>query len=103
MLSSNFEEYVHNYPNPFRAGSQSTRIAYFLDQASNVTLRIFALTGELVWEESIPSSDARGQAGPRETQWDGRNGSGEVVRNGVYVCVLNAGSKSVRFNIAVAK
>jgi hypothetical protein len=103
ILSSNFEEYVHNYPNPFRAGTQSTRIADFLERASNVTVRVYSMTGELVWEENIASGDARGQAGPQETLWDGRNGSGQVVRNGVYVCVLTAGSKSTRFRIAVAK
>ncbi|HEX5132815.1 MAG TPA: FlgD immunoglobulin-like domain containing protein, partial [Candidatus Krumholzibacteria bacterium] len=100
---SNFEEYVHNYPNPFRAGSQATKIAYFLERAAPVSLKIYALTGELVWEEAIAGGDARAQAGPQETQWDGRNSNGDVVRNGVYVCVISAGSKSTRFRIAVAK
>ncbi len=103
VLSGNFQEYTHNYPNPFRAGSQATRIAYFLDAPADVSLKIYALTGDLVYEETIPSGDARAQAGPQETTWDGRNGQGEVVRNGVYVCVLNAGSKSAKFRIAVAK
>jgi hypothetical protein len=103
MLSSNFEEYTHNYPNPFRAGTQSTRIAYFLQSAASVSVQIYAMTGELVWEEAIPAGDPRAQAGPQETLWDGRNGKGEVVRNGVYVCVLSAGSQSTKFRIAVAK
>jgi hypothetical protein len=103
ILSANFEEYAHNYPNPFRAGSDETRIAYFLDAPAAVQVRIYALTGDLVYEESIASSDPRAQAGPRETAWDGRNMSGEVVKNGVYVCVLNAGSRSAKFRIAVAK
>jgi len=68
-----------------------------------VTIRVYAMTGELVWEQNISSSDPGGQTGAREALWDGRNGKGNVVRNGVYVCVLNAGSKSARFNIAVAK
>ncbi|MDH5270533.1 MAG: T9SS type A sorting domain-containing protein, partial [Candidatus Krumholzibacteria bacterium] len=103
VLSSSFEEYVHNYPNPFRAGTQSTRITYLLDQPSDVTIKVYSMTGELVWEESISRSDPGGQAGAQEAEWDGRNGSGEVVRNGVYVCVLNAGSRSAKFRIAVAK
>jgi flagellar hook assembly protein FlgD len=56
-----------------------------------------------VYEENIPSGDARAQAGPQETTWDGRNGKGEVVRNGVYVCVVDAGGRSAKFRIAVAK
>jgi hypothetical protein len=103
VLSSNFEEYAHNAPNPFHAGSSQTRISYFLDAPSNVQIRIFDITGELVYEESIPSSDPRGQPGPQASPWDGRNMKGEVVRNGIYACVLNAGSRSAKFRIAVAK
>jgi hypothetical protein len=102
-LSSSFDEYVHNYPNPFRAGSQNTRIAYFLDNPGGVNVRIFALDGSLVYEESIPAGDSRAQRGPQETTWDGRNGNGDVVRNGVYVCVVDAGGRSAKFRIAVAK
>jgi hypothetical protein len=103
ILSSNFQEYAHNYPNPFSAGNVETKIAYFLDAPANVTLKIYDITGELVHEESIASGDPRAQAGPQETTWDGRNDKGEVVRNGVYVCMLNAGGKSAKFRIAVAK
>jgi hypothetical protein len=103
ILSSNFQEYAHNYPNPFSAGNVETKIAYFLDAPANVTLKIYDIAGELVHEESIASGDPRAQAGPQETTWDGRNDKGEVVRNGVYVCMLNAGGKSAKFRIAVAK
>src|SRR4029450_6403675 len=103
ILSSNFAEYAHNYPNPFSAGNGETRIAYFMDAPANVTLKIYAMTGDLVHEESIPSGDPRAQSGPQETTWDGRNDKGEVVRNGVYMCVLNAGGKSAKIRIAVAK
>ena len=94
---------MHNDPNPFRAGAQDTRIAYVMDRAGSVSVRIYAIDGSLVYEENIPAGDARAQAGPQETTWDGRNGQGEVVRNGVYVCVLNAGGRTAKFRIAVAK
>ncbi len=103
VLSSNFAEYAHNYPNPFRAGSEDTRIAYVLDKPTTVNVKIYSMAGDLVWEETIPNGDARAQAGPQETKWNGRNGNGDVVRNGLYICVLNAGSKSTKFRIAVAK
>ena len=64
-----------------------------MDRAGSVSIRIYALDGSLVYEENISSSDARAQTGPQETTWDGRNGKGEVVRNGAYVCVLNAGGQ----------
>ena len=103
ILSSNFEEYAHNYPNPFSAGGENTKIAYFMETPASVSVKIYAITGDLVHEENIPSGDPRAQSGPQETTWDGRNDKGEVVRNGVYVCVLNAGSKNAKFRIAVAK
>jgi hypothetical protein len=103
ILSNQFEEYVHNYPNPFHAGREPTRIAYFLSAPASVTVRVFSLTGELVYEENIPQGDPRAAPGARETEWDGRNGKGEVVRNGIYVCVVDAGGKSAKFRIAVAK
>lgn len=104
VLSSNFSEYAHNYPNPFRAGSDTpTRIAYFLTTPADVSVKIYAMTGDLVFEKTINAGDTGAQAGPQEATWDGRNGKGEVVRNGVYVCVLNAGSNSAKFRIAVAK
>jgi hypothetical protein len=103
ILSSNFQEYAHNYPNPFSAGESETKIAYFLETPANVSIKIYDITGELVHEENIPAGDSRAQAGPQETTWDGRNDKGEVVRNGLYACVLNAGGKSAKFRIAVAK
>ena len=107
VMSAVFEEYVHNYPNPFRAGSQSTKIAYFLTQNAQVRVRIFDFTGVLVWAKEIPAGAPGGRGEPEgtwwEIEWDGRNGAGEVVRNGVYVCMLEAGGRSAVFKIAVAK
>ena len=107
VMSTDFEEYVHNYPNPFRAGSESTSIAYFLTRDSAVSIKIFDYTGELVWTREIPSGGPGGTGEPEgtwwEVEWDGRNGSGEVVRNGVYVCTVKAGGNSAIFKIAVAK
>jgi hypothetical protein len=105
ILSSNFQEYAHNYPNPFRAGdpSQPTNITYFLNQPGNVEIKVYALTGDLVFKKSYAAGGQHATAGPQEVQWDGRNEKGEVVRNGVYVCVITAGSNSAKFRIAVAK
>jgi hypothetical protein len=103
IMSGQFEEYAHNYPNPFRAGSESTRIAYKLDSGGDVSVRIYSLTGDLVWEPSCVHVRPETSAGPHEIEWDGRNCSGQVVRNGIYVCEIKASGMSTRFNIAVAK
>jgi flagellar hook assembly protein FlgD len=103
LMSNNFEEYTHNFPNPFRAGSQETQIAYFLDSAANVSVKIYSLSGELVYKREYAAGSAEGSAGAQEVPWDGRNMQGEVVRNGVYVCRVEAGSNTATFRIAVAK
>ncbi|MFA4949094.1 MAG: hypothetical protein WC674_11405, partial [Candidatus Krumholzibacteriia bacterium] len=107
IMSSRFDEYVHNYPNPFRAGSEPTRICYFLKGNSVVTIKIYDLGGRLVWSKSISAGDAGGSGAPEgtwhEIPWNGRNDRGELVRNGVYMCKVEAGSQSALFKIAVAK
>ncbi|MEJ2722941.1 MAG: FlgD immunoglobulin-like domain containing protein, partial [bacterium] len=105
ILSDNFEEYAHNYPNPFRAGAEVTRIAYIQESESPtaVTVKIFDLTGDLVYEHSYAAGDQGTGPGPQEVMWDGRNMQGEVVRNGVYICQVQAGSRTARIRIAVAK
>jgi hypothetical protein len=103
ILSSSFEEYAHNYPNPFRAGSEATRIAYVMDKEGPVGVTIFDVTGERVYEKQYARGEPGTGAGPQEVTWDGRNAKGEVVRNGIYVCQLEAAGQTVKIRIAVAK
>ncbi|MEZ4651185.1 MAG: hypothetical protein R3E97_20825 [Candidatus Eisenbacteria bacterium] len=79
------ESYV-NFPNPFAAGRESTAFVYYLPMDSEVTLRVWTLTGdEVVTLVERYSSDAGLH---QEVTWDGRNGNGETVRNGVYLAEL---------------
>ncbi|MDD4857160.1 MAG: hypothetical protein PHD74_03540 [Candidatus Krumholzibacteria bacterium] len=107
IMSKRFDEYAHNYPNPFRAGSELTKICYFLNRDSNVSIRIFDLGGNLVKSMTIGSGEAGGAGTPggtwHEISWDGRNERGDIVRNGVYMCKIEAGSQSALIKIAVAK
>jgi hypothetical protein len=107
VMSDNFEEYVHNYPNPFRAGAEVTKIAYFLTEDASVSIQIYDYLGALVWTKDIPAGAPGGTGEPEKTEWtvdwDGRNGRGDVVRNGVYICKITAGGRSQIFKIAVAK
>ncbi|UCG51743.1 MAG: Ig-like domain-containing protein [Candidatus Latescibacterota bacterium] len=103
IRSGQFEEYAFNYPNPFRAGHERTRIAYVMPSDGEVSVKIFALTGDLVYERKYSRGEPEASAGAQEVTWDGRNMNGHVVRNGIYICELNAGGKSTRIKIAVAK
>lgn len=104
ILSGSTEEYAHNYPNPFRAGAEVTRIAFRAEDNAAVSVKIFDMTGGLVYEKQFAPGVPRITApGAQEVTWDGTNLKGEVVRNGMYVCELQAGGTSVRIRIAVAK
>jgi len=75
-----------NYPNPFAAGKESTTIAYYLPQDGYVTIKIYTVIGDLVITLVDNSFKSKGMH--QEDTWDGRNGTGEIVLNGVYFCQI---------------
>ncbi|HEU4366462.1 MAG TPA: FlgD immunoglobulin-like domain containing protein, partial [Candidatus Krumholzibacteria bacterium] len=100
--------YISNYPNPFHPGETPTTIAYKLSDNANVTLRIFTLTGGLVFEKTFASGQQGGTAGLNTFAWDGRNGDGQVVATGGYVLQIQANGNgetlhSMRRKIAVVR
>jgi predicted RNA-binding protein with TRAM domain len=82
--------YLTNYPNPFHPGETPTTIAYKLDDNATVTLKIFTLTGGLVFEKSFTPGTPGGSAGLNEFAWDGKNGKGDTVASGGYVLRIEA-------------
>ena len=101
---------VINYPNPFDPNKEETRIRYRLGrEADNVTIRIYDITGGLVCELD---GDIRSEGSSvfdkyNEVEWDGRNGRGDTVVNGVYPfeVLVRSGDKTVsgRGKIVVLK
>jgi hypothetical protein len=77
-----------NFPNPFAAGREATRFVYSLPQEARVTLRLLTARGETVVE--LLDEAWRGPGLHQDDAWDGRNGRGATVRNGVYVAELVA-------------
>jgi hypothetical protein len=96
-----------NYPNPFAGGRQTTTVEYFLEQDAQVSLKIYSLTGvpvRVLVDEQQSSSQ-----GTWRIPWDGRNGTGQIVLNGVYFAVLkvkpvNGGAtRTLMLKIAMVK
>jgi len=97
---------VTNFPNPFAAGRETTRIRYTLTLDSAVKIRIYTLLGDLVrvlrCDSGAPGcgkGDASGLA--NELFWDGRNGAGTAVANGMYLAEISVesaagGQKEIR-------
>jgi hypothetical protein len=75
-----------NFPNPFAAGREATSFAYYLPADARVTLRIVTARGEPV--ATLLDGVQRGSGQQQTDAWDGRNGRGLVVLNGVYVAEL---------------
>jgi flagellar hook assembly protein FlgD len=86
---------LYNYPNPFNPEQTSTTLRYSLSKTAQVNIRIYDAGGILVKTliEGIPMNAGDEQATP----WDGRNGSGTIVANGVYFYVVqsSAGERAV--------
>ena len=84
-----------NYPNPFgSAAKPTTSFVYYLEQEGGFKVQVFTLTGELVksWDltlEEYPELTAEGlHQGHSQLLWDGKNGMGQPVVNGVYIALI---------------
>jgi hypothetical protein len=81
-LSSSYS----NFPNPFAAGRENTTFVYSLHSPGRVTLKIVTAR----WEEvfTILNDEWRQEGLYQEDTWQGLNGRGITVQNGVYVAEL---------------
>ena len=76
-------ESVLPYPNPVRAGC---RFTFVMSRQADVRVRVYSLAGRLVRDLGFrPAS-----FGYNDIEWDGRDGSGNLPANGVYLYTLTA-------------
>jgi len=102
---------VTNFPNPFNPNNGETTIRYRLSRnADEVKIRIYDITGALVVEldgTTVGEGQDRWVNKYNDVRWNGRNGRGDVVMNGIYPfeVVARSGDKVVsgRGKIAVLK
>jgi len=94
-------EGLTNYPNPFPAfGKDYTTIRYNLKDDADVAIAIYDLMGNLVRTFEIRKGGEGGTAGLNDVEWDGRNGRGDMVANGGYICRVQIDDgKRVKFKI----
>ena len=87
---------AHSYPNPFSPREEFATIVFSPTVDGDITLLIYDLFGHLVYEETVTRAS--------DLSWDGRNGRGELVAGGGYICVLKMGDEVVsKHKIAVIK
>jgi hypothetical protein len=76
---------LQSRPNPF---SSQTTIQFMLPAKSDVSLRVYDVTGRLI----RTLLDQEKNAGVHTAAWDGRNDIGDLVSGGVYFCRLSCGT-----------
>lgn len=92
--------------NPWHPGTSPARFAYTLADESALEFRVFTLGGEQVFINRINAgSSALTQPGPHIMEWDGRNGEGRMVHDGVYIVSLYVArtGEEARIKVAVLK
>ena len=90
-----------NYPNPF---NPETWIPYQLSEPAEVTLRIYAVNGELIRTLALGNTPAGiYQSRSRAAYWDGRNALGERVASGLYFYTLTAGKFTATRRMLIRK
>ncbi|PIV54078.1 MAG: hypothetical protein COS17_00645 [Elusimicrobia bacterium CG02_land_8_20_14_3_00_37_13] len=86
---------INIFPNPFSAGNEEVRVWYILTQDSNMTIRIYTLLGDIVYETTFGTT-GQPEGWRSEFRWDGRNNENQLVANGMYLCIIFAESAAAK-------
>jgi hypothetical protein len=73
------------YPNPFRPREAKDNALKFIGLTDNVDIRIYTLSGDLVWGRHFEYTGGG-------ATWNGRNSQGKEVASGLYVYQVTNGS-----------
>lgn len=102
-----------NYPNPFDPNQQKTSVNYFLNYESEVEIRIYDAFGRVVLAKDVKPGQGSGDfanatlAGGANFLWDGKNGEGRTVANGIYLVKVKAkhrnGTQEFKRRVGVIK
>jgi len=91
---------AYAFPNPFSPDEESIRIKYSTLQSANVTIRIFDFGMNLI--KTLIQNVNKNINSENYEFWDGRDESGKVVPNGVYIYRIDiGGSKQLYGKIMV--
>jgi photosystem II stability/assembly factor-like uncharacterized protein len=88
-----------NYPNPFSVAGSSTSIPFSISMAAATRLDVFNVLGERI----RTLADDNMAQGNYVISWDGRDGAGNLVPEGVYFYRLSSGATQVMRSAIVTK
>ena len=87
---------ANNYPNPF---NPSTTIAYSIPTASNTSLRVYNIKGQVV--KTLVNGVV--EAGNHSITWNGRDDNGTSVASGVYFYRLSSEGQTITKKMVLSK
>jgi hypothetical protein len=101
FVGADLSESFGNHPNPFRAGAEATTFEFYVFPASSrASLEVYDVFGSLV-RRVLPETTL--SRGTQRAVWDGRNGLGTVVIDGIYYARLVLDGRSQVLKVAVVK
>ena len=86
-------ENVYTYPNPidFNRDGASLRFVYTLSRDADITIGVYNVSGEKVFEELFSAGSKNGRLGVNDSfTWSGLKTFGEKVAPGIYVGRISA-------------
>ena len=85
---------LQNYPNPF---NPETWITYQLPKRSSVILKVYNSLGQRI---AVLDEGAK-NAGTHKIKWNATNGFGQKLPSGIYICRLQAGTRSFNMKMVL--
>jgi hypothetical protein len=86
---------LYNFPNPFNPRiDTNTSIGYDLDVNADIDIYIYTMSGDLIIKKVCPAGGVGGSSTTyNKVPWDGKDTSGNIVGNGMYIYFLvNSGT-----------
>jgi len=90
-------ELTRVYPNPF---NPATTLSYGLTAASDVSVNIYDLKGELVWNQTQLNQTA---GADHQITWQGVNTLGQAVNSGIYLVHIQAGAERISQKVTLLR
>ena len=87
-----------NAPNPFNPNKTTTTIRFNCNNPETVTIKIYSLNGKIVFKDTYDAV-----AGTNDYIYKGKDGNGNSLYNGVYLCVVEKKEGNVKCKIAIVK
>ena len=92
---------AYNFPNPFIPEIQNTHIRFHLTKPEEVSITIFDVGGNVIRE--LIKKIWKNSGDHIEESWDGKDGHGNFVPNGIYYAYISSETLDQYITIAVTK